>query len=213
MKGNYRQPSAGIQQRNGFFHHRFHRPQLVVDGDADGLKAALGRVLLLPQSGSGHGAFDHVYQLQRRLDGRLLPAAADGCGDPGRKELLAVIIQNTLEFLVRPCVHDLTGVPDVLAVHAHIQRRVRHIGKAPLPVVQLGRGNPQIQQNAVHLVDAQFLERLIHVAEIGVNQRDPVFIGLQPFRRRFQRHVVPVDADEPPGCELRGNAAGMSRAA
>ena len=33
------------------------------------------------------------------------------------------------------------------------------------------------------------------------------------FRRRFQRHVVPVNTDEPSGGELRGNAAGMPRAA
>ena len=53
MEGDDSQPPAWVQTVHGGGEHLFHGGQLVVDGDADGLEAPLGRVLLFPQSLGG----------------------------------------------------------------------------------------------------------------------------------------------------------------
>ena len=49
VEGNHRQAPAGIEAVDGRGEHPLHGGELVVDGDADGLEAALGRVLLFPK--------------------------------------------------------------------------------------------------------------------------------------------------------------------
>ena len=48
--------SAGIQAADRSLHHAADGAELIVHGDADGLKASLGGVLLFPQRLRGHGA-------------------------------------------------------------------------------------------------------------------------------------------------------------
>ena len=92
MEGNHRQPPTGIQQGHGLFHNPLHTAQLVVDRNADGLKAAFCRMLLFPQGGSGHGRTDDIHQLQGGFDFLFLPALTDGGGNPGSEAFLAIIV-------------------------------------------------------------------------------------------------------------------------
>ena len=131
------QPSTGIQLGNRRLHHLAHRAQFVIDGNADGLEAALGRMLLFPQSGCRHRATDHIYQLQRGFNGFCFPHAADVCRDLGSISFFAVIKQNTAQFFIRPVVDHLAGSQRIGVIHAHIQRRIHHVGKAPASIIQL----------------------------------------------------------------------------
>ena len=83
MEGDHRQPAPVIQAGNGILHDLFHTAQLVIDSNADGLKAALGRMLLFTQCLRGHGTANHIHQLQRGFDGLFLPLLADSRSDFG----------------------------------------------------------------------------------------------------------------------------------
>ena len=80
--------------RRGRLQHGRQGVQFAVDGDAYGLKAPLGRVLLLPQRLWRHSGLDDVHQLQRRLDRLLLPVLYDPLGNGRRVALLAVRKQD-----------------------------------------------------------------------------------------------------------------------
>ena len=109
MEGDHRQPSAHVQVLAPGVQHGRQGVQLAVDGDADGLKAPLGGVLLLPQRLWRHGGLDDVHQLKRRLDGSGLSCPADALCDGGRVALLAEVVQDAPQLLIGPLVHHLTN--------------------------------------------------------------------------------------------------------
>ena len=199
MEGDHRQPPAGVQVLRGGLQHGRQRVQLAVDGDAYGLKAPLGRVLLFPQRCRGHGGLDDLHQLQRRLDGALLPRLHDASCDGGGVALLAVLKQNAPQLLIAPTVHYLAGGEVRGAIHPHVQRRVVHIAEAPLRIVQLRGRHTQVEQHAVRPVYVQFGENVADAVKIAVDKRDPVRVVRQPLLRGGDGRLVPVDADEPPG--------------
>ena len=213
MEGNHRQSSAGIQAFHRVRHYLFHRTKLIVYRDADGLETAFGRMLLFPQGRCRHGAANHIHQFQSCFNRCRLSAAADSGSDLRCIALLAVIVENTLQFFIGPGIDHCVGVEGIAAVHAHVQRGIRHIGEATGTVIQLRGGYAQIQQNAVHPGKLQILQYLLHLAEIGMHQGHPVLIGCQPFSRSLQRHRVPVDADESAGGKPGRDLAGMACAA
>ena len=119
MEGDDGQPATGIQAGNGIAHHLLYRTQLIIHRNADGLKAALGRMLFLSQCRRGHGASDNIHQLQRGFDGRFLSAAANGRGDLGCVALLAVIVKDPLQLRLLPAVYHIVGGKGILGIHAH----------------------------------------------------------------------------------------------
>ena len=143
--------------------------QLVIDGDADGLEAALGRVLLLPQGGGRHGALDNLHQFQGGGNGLLGPVFRYGPGDAAGIALFAIVPQDAVQPLLRPGVHHLIGGEAVPRIHAHIQGRVPHIGKAPLDLIQLGRGDAKIEKHPVHAGDAQRINNLGSIGKVAVD--------------------------------------------
>ena len=83
--------------------------ELVVDGDAQRLEGALGRVAAGELRRDRHGALDHVDELLR---GRQLGAGAcagDRAGDLAGVALLAVIAQQARDPALFPGVDDLCG--------------------------------------------------------------------------------------------------------
>ena len=210
MEGDHSQTAALVQLGNGIAHDLLHRAQLVVDGDADGLEGTLGRMLLFPQGCGGHGGADHVHQLQGGFDGLQLPLPADGGGDLGRVALLAVVVKDPLQLLVGPGVHHIVGRQRIFVVHAHIQGCICHIGEASGTVIQLGGGNTQIQQDAVHTLDIQIIQHLLDLAEVGMDQGDLVRPGTKALTGGLQGHIVPVDADMAAGVQPLDNFRRMA---
>ena len=143
----------------------------------------------------------------------MLPAAADRPGNQGGIPFLAVVKQNPFQFLIGPFVHHLIGGKGISPVHTHIQGGIRHIGKAPAAFIQLGRGNPQIQQHAVHAPVPQGADHGIHFTEITVDQGHPIHKGGQTLPGCRQGRLIPVNADQMPGGKTAGNLPGVSAAA
>ena len=114
-------------------------------------------MLLLPQGGGGHGRADNIHQFQGGGNGLLLPLSANGRGNLGGVALLAVVMENALQLLIGPGIDHGGSGKGIGIVHAHIQRGIRHIGKTPASIIQLGGRNAQIQQNAVHAINMQLL--------------------------------------------------------
>ena len=102
-------------------------------------------------------------------------------------------------------------------IHAHIQRRVVVIGKAPLPHVQLVAGDAQVNKDAVEttVCSRAFQQRrgVVEVAPQATKARLRPDGG-QALARGFDGVGVPVDADQQPaGAQPLQNLAGMARAA
>jgi len=68
--------------------------EFVVDGNADGLKAALGRMLLFSKRAGRHGRADDIDQLQRCFNGPVGTHAFNGGGDLRGVALLTVLVEN-----------------------------------------------------------------------------------------------------------------------
>ena len=86
-------------------------------------------------------------------------------------------------------------------------------GQEPYAVVQLRRGNAEIEQHSVHLGDVQGIQYFAKVGEVPVYQRDLVHMLLQPLPRRVQRDRVAVDADEASAGQPPADLERMARAA
>ncbi len=118
----------GLRQSMAFSHrfparHPAHRlPQWIA------LQAALRRMLLFAQCFRGHGALDHTDKLQRSQSAclrvsRSIAAAISGVAlSPYSK-------QNAADLLAAPAVYHIIRGQLLLPVHAHIRRRILHIGK------------------------------------------------------------------------------------
>lgn len=74
-----------------------------------------------------------------------------------------------------------------------------HIAEAPFRVVQLRRGNAQVEQHTVRPVYVQVGENIADAVKIAVDQRHPVPVVRQTLPRGGNGRLIPVDADEPPG--------------
>ena len=116
--------------------------------------------------------------------------------DISREPLFSQVADHSVESLLRIAVHDILRSLRLALIHAHIQGRVHPVGEAPLRRVQLVRGDAQIQDNPIHLLDAKLLEHLAHIAVIAADNRHAVPEFLQALSRRLNGVRVLVDADK-----------------
>ena len=196
MERDDREPSARFQIFLRRVEHRRKLAQLVVHGNADGLKATLGRVLLFAQRARGHGRTDDIGELKRRFDGLLLAVLANSLRDGGRIALLAVFKEDAAQLFIRIGIHDLARGQCGGFVHAHIERRVLLVGKPALRFVELRGGNAEVKKHPVHAVDAQLVQHSVERAEIAVDERDLVQIIAEAAVCRFDRGLVTVKRNE-----------------
>ena len=173
-------------------------------------------MLLFPQGRGGHGGTDDLRQLQGRRNG-LFPAPLQYCaGDASGITLLAVVPQDTVEAILVPGVHHLIGRKSSALVHAHVERRLYHVGKAALRLVKLRRGHSQIEEHPVRPLDAEGAEDGGRVREISVDKLHLVPKGRKTPSGSLNGRLVSVDADEAsrgePGGDLKGMAAHSQRA-
>ncbi len=151
MEGDHHQPAALAQHLLGGLQTGLQFVQLGVDGDAQGLKGAGGRMHLGPAP-AAQGALDGVGQVQGALERRLGPAAGQGGGDAARLALLTIEPENAGQ-LGRLGGVDQVGGALALARHAHVQRPVAHEREAAIGLVQLHGRHAQVQHHSIHRRD------------------------------------------------------------
>ena len=197
MKCNYTQSAACLQQVVRPVDRPRKPVKLPVDLDADGLKSPPCGVLRLVAKFCRDGPAYELGQLCRRFDRILFPIVHNAIGDSLRKALLAVLVENARKLLFGIAVDNVEGGERRGPVHAHIERRVGFVRKAPLRRIELVRGNAEVEQDAVDLSDADTLQQRLHFKKIAV-QRGETFAKVgKPRACRSERLPVPVDADEP----------------
>ena len=144
-----------------------------------------------------HRALDDIDQLERGLDRFLFALALDRRSDQRRIALFAVFKQDAADLLPAPAVDHVVRGQLLRPVHAHVERRVLHVGKAALGMVQLRRGYAEVEQDAVRARKAEAFEHLVDLAEVALDRGHPLPDILQADLGVFKRLVVPVDADQP----------------
>ena len=149
--------------------------------------------------------------LRERLAG---PLAVDRRGDAGGEALLAVDPEHARQILRRVGVDDVGGGAPGARVHPHVQRGVGGVAEAAVGAVQLQRGDAEVEQDALHLVDAEAVEDVGQLVEDGGDQGGAVGVagGLDPAGGLGAGVGVAVQADQPEagvGVEQRQRVAGQ----
>ncbi len=131
-----------------------------------------------------------------------------------RELFLPVIPDDTVQFRFCILIDDIPRRQSLPQIHPHVQRRIVPVGKPPLGVIQLKRGYPQIQHDAVHLLDASLPQHLHGIAIIIPDQRHSVPIRRKPSARRLYGRLILIDPDQPAALMQCGSdPAGMASAA
>ena len=103
----------------------------------------------LPAGCRRNDGVDQIDQLAGMGKGLFFPLRNDFFGDGIGEALLAEFPENAGQTFGIPGIEKIGG-GGALPAHAHIQRGIHAVGKAPLGVIQLIGGDPQVQQDAVH---------------------------------------------------------------
>ena len=93
------------------------------------------------------------------------------------KPSLAVVPEDADEVLFRVPVHHVRRGKGGSLVHAHVPGGLRPVGEAAAGLVQLVGGHAEIQEDAVHLLDAPLKEQGLHVEEVAVDGGESVAEG------------------------------------
>src|SRR5579859_8163166 len=94
MEADHRKPTPGPQHLERRRQCRLERAELVVDGDPESLKDALGGMTLAEPHRSGHRGPDRLHEVARPLERLLLAPARNRAGNLLRVALLAVAAEN-----------------------------------------------------------------------------------------------------------------------
>jgi hypothetical protein len=145
----------------------FERLKLGVDMNPKSLKCARCRVL------ARLAGFDCTSHERGKL-----PCAANGSPafaasdkrlcNLKSKPFFAMLTNHLLDLALIRALQKIGRCFAARGVHAHVQRRVVAKAETPFGVVDLRRAHAQVQQHALHLLDAQRGQLGGHLAEAGV---------------------------------------------
>ena len=149
-----------------------------------------------PSGRSRYGCLDDVHQLPRRFDFLILSGFDDEFRDSARPSFLAVVFDDIRKLLPAVTVHHIACCEGVALVHPHIQRRVLHVGKSSLAVVQLKGGNADVQDRSIDARNAVFRKHVLDFRVSALHQDLPALQRRESLACRLQRVPVSVDSDE-----------------
>ncbi len=169
--------------------------ELVVQGDAQGLKGSRGRILVALAPADGVG--DELGQGTGR--GQVFAAARldDGAGDLAGKAFLAKIPQDPLDLVFVRSAQEIRRGFTLRLVHTHVQRSVVAERKSALGTVELHGGDPQVEQTTIHLGDAHALQGGEKLPETRVREGHPAAKRCQTGACPFDGLEIPVDTHKP----------------
>ena len=97
-----------------------------------------------------------------------------------------------------PAVHHIIRSQLLLPVHAHIERRILHVGKAALGMIQLWRGNAEVEQNAVRTCKS-LPSSTLSISRKSLDRCDTLPHILEAVLRVFECFVISVNANQTTG--------------
>ena len=189
----HRDPATGRRQVDGTVDGGGQDLQLAVHLDADGLERALGRMAAATTGRRRNGLPDDAGQLGRRLD---RARRDDGGGDADGEALVAVLLEHPHQFELAVAVHDIGGRPLLGRVHPHVDGTVVAIGEPALTLVELRRGNAEIEEDTGDWFRLEIGHDGVEVVEPSVPEGDTVTERGKGLRRCRQCRRVPIDPDQ-----------------
>ena len=173
----------------------FERFELSVHFDPESLEGSLRRMA----AGFAGSCRDGVVQQPdepARRDERLALSLGDyPSSDPVGVPLLAVCSQDSGQLWSRIGIEDLSR-SQLLASHPHVERGILCIGESASRIVDLERGDTEIEQNPLNLGTAQPGEYCRQLVVDRLNECDPVRKFRQPVARESQRLRIAIKSDE-----------------
>ena len=113
--------------------------QFAVDGDAQRLERALGRMPTGAAGRRGNRVVQEFHQLAGSGERATGAPTDDLGGDPSGEPLLTELAQDARQCLLVVGVDDLGRGQRRIRIHPHVQRRVCGVGESALGAVQLHR--------------------------------------------------------------------------
>ena len=118
----------------------------------------------------------------------------DGAGNLLGKTLLTEGLQYPGDIFHVCLGQPLCGALATGGVHPHIERTIFHKAEAALGIIQLGRRDPQIQQEAIHLAEQTALIQI--GGDAGEGAVHDFKTGILNFGRLGNRLRIAVDGDQ-----------------
>jgi hypothetical protein len=166
VEGDDGEPAAGLQDLLGRLEAALQFLELLVEMDPDRLEGARGRILLLAGMMAGRLA-DDVGELAGALD---RTGGDDGTCDAAGLGLLAIAVDDVRDDFLGSIVEEVGGALPFPA-HPHVERPVGLEGEAAVGLVELHRGDADIEGHPVDLVNVAGGKRLAHPGETLRNKR------------------------------------------
>lgn len=176
----------------------FECGEFAVDLDAERLEHALRGMARIAFRRGRRGLQD-LDEASRRGDPLVGSLAHDARRVPGRELLVAAAVEQFAQRGLVVVVHDVFGGDAARAIHAHVERCVPGVGEAALGLVELERGDPEVEQHGVDLAEAEFVERFREAVVDGVHERHAVAEARESTSRELERIGVAIDAHEAGG--------------
>ena len=207
MKRDDGETSFGFEKGARGAERRAQFVQFPVHGDPHGLKGPRGGMLIGVLSVSRHDGRNKIGELLCGTHGRrgatLDDAARDGTGEA----LFAVHLERMNDVFLRAGFEPLRGGGPRCRVHAHVKGAVEAEAESPLGVVNLRRGNADVEENPVDRRDAALGERFAHRREGSMHNREA---RIRNLRRGPHGFEIAVKRDQASvGREFREDAARM----
>src|SRR5690606_1493501 len=141
--------------------------ELLVDVNPYSLKAACGRMLAFFASADGVG--DELGEFERGAQRPGFAASNNRLCNLESKPFFAIMSYDLLYFFQAGFRQPLRCGNTAARIHTHVEWAFPHEGKTADRVVDLRRGNAQVQQHAVDMFDSKVIQVHRHIAETAVH--------------------------------------------
>ena len=167
--------------------------EFVIDGDSQRLEDSRRRVS--PARLLAHEAGDELGELPRRRDAQVPPRLDDRARHGPRPAFFAIVIEDVGEFRLRRLVHEV-GRADALALHPHVEGAVLPERKPALGLIELHRGDPDVEDDTVGAGNALRRNDFFEVPEPPRDKGEPALLRSGELRTCRDRFGIAVDGDE-----------------
>ena len=156
---------------------------------------------------SRNTCLDNLRKLQRCLHRFLFPGPNDSLSNGSCILFLTEAPENICKLLPGQMVYQV-GTCGTLLTHTHVKRGVRMVRKSPLGGIKLIRRNTDVQQNAVHAIEAGLMRNTGHFREIGTPHDRT---GIPGKTVRHHRHCIGIliDGKQRSRCKAIQDRLGM----
>src|SRR5579872_3177553 len=194
MEADRRHTTTGVEDLKSCSQSGLDLSDLVVDRDPDALKRAGRDVDVAGPGPARYRSLDGLGEVARGAE--RAPRHDELC-DPARPALLPELTEDALDVRLAVLVDDAGRRQLGAGIHAHVQRSLRAKAEASLGVVQLGAGDPEVEEDEVGAGNAGLLCQSSHLAEAALDHGRGRPVRLEGQLPGPDRLGIAVDPKQP----------------